>query len=209
MSFRPRALARLLVATVTRRSTDIRAPGAGTPLELHDVARVQGLVGRGLGARRRLHLLLAGLVLIGAIGTAAPVEAHPHYVRLLVPALRLNTAIRPLACKTPELPDGRVYAWGCTPEPNRYLLSHAWGTFRPLRFAAERGQLKRGMRLTLVYPSGKREHYRLETWHVFKNDAWPEEIRGWLTNAERGISLQTCLYKDSSGRVVAHFVPLK
>jgi hypothetical protein len=161
-----------------------------------------------LRARRRIHLLLASLVLLGAIGTAQPVAAHPHYVRLIVPALRLNVPIRPLACKTPKLPDGRVYAWGCTPEPNRYLLSHAWGTFRPLRWAAERGQLKRGMRLTLVHPGGRREHYTLATWLIFKDDAWPEQTNTWLQSSERAVSLQTCLYRDSSGRVVAHFVPL-
>jgi hypothetical protein len=159
--------------------------------------------------RRSLRLLLVVLLLAGALG-APDQAAAAGRIRLLVPEIGIDTSLRTLRCGVPRLPDGRVYVWGCIAAPNRYLLSHAWGTFRPLRFAAERGQLRRGMRLTLIYPSGTRERYRLTDWAIFRNaNPWPTRVGHWMVDSGRAISLQTCLYRNSSGRVVAHFVPVK
>lgn len=158
--------------------------------------------------RRSLRLLLVALLLAGTLG-APDQAAAAGRIRLLVPAIGIDANLRTLRCGVPRLPDGRVYIWGCIAAPNRYLLSHAWGTFRPLRWAAERRQLRRGMRLTLVYPDGRRERYRIADWAIF-NDAnpWPTRVGHWMVDPGRAVSLQTCLYRNSSGRVVAHFLPI-
>lgn len=83
-----------------------------------------------------------------------------------IPSLGISRPVVPFECTRKREPDNYMYRWGCAGRNNVYLLAHAWGVFKPLHDAYERGQLRVGMLAIYADGSGRIRAYEVTEWRV-------------------------------------------
>jgi hypothetical protein len=108
----------------------------------------------------------------------------------------------------PAMPGG-VWRWGCGPDSNIYLLSHAWSTFKKIRLAYHSGALQVGQDVWYANAQGDVTHWEVK---------WIRRVTGEYLNATAGdwalndsptpiMTLQTCDGSQSQLRIIVRLVP--
>lgn len=106
------------------------------------------------------------------------------------------------------MPDG-VWRWGCGPDSNIYLLSHASSTFKKLKLAYHSGALQVGQNVWYANPSGDVTKWEVK-WIRRVTAIYLESTAGeWALNDSPTpiMTLQTCDGAQSELRIVVRLVP--
>lgn len=107
-----------------------------------------------------------------------------------IPSLGIDRPVVLFECTRTRAPDNYMYRWGCAGRNNVYLLGHAWGVFKPLHDAYERGRLEVGMLAIYADGRGRIRAYQVTEWRVVD----PVEVH-WAIASQPvpSMTLQTCV----------------
>jgi hypothetical protein len=154
-----------------------------------------------------------------AAGSSAASSAASYAGVLRFPGLgasgreMMSGTIHEWGCRGGTIASG-IYRWGCAGANNRYLLGHAFASFRPLHdFVAARG-VRAGTRALVGMPvfvrgaGGALERYRVTWARVAPVDAWGRTGDTWAWNAtdEPSLTFQTCFGARSEYRIIVRAV---
>jgi hypothetical protein len=134
----------------------------------------------------------------------APVYRGRNHV--WIPSLRINKSVSFFPCSRTRPPDNYVYRWGCAGTNNVYLLGHAHSVFKPLHDAYVSGRLRKGMRVIYADSKGRVRTYRVVWWRVVRpttDAAW-----AWAPLSRPSMTLQTCVGRDNSHRLMVRLVQI-
>ncbi len=108
----------------------------------------------------------------------------------------------------PNTLPGGVWRWGCGPQNNVYLLSHAWSTFKKLKVAYNNGTLKVGQEAWYADAQGNVKKFEVK---------WIRQVTVEYLNATAGewalndsptqiLTLQTCNGANNEYRLIVRLV---
>ncbi len=125
----------------------------------------------------------------------------------------MSGTIHEWGCRGGTIASG-IYRWGCAGANNRYLLGHAFASFRPLHdFVAARGvragtRALVGMSVFVRGAGGAVERYRVTWARVAPVDTWGRTGDTWAWNAtdEPALTFQTCFGARSEYRIIVRAV---
>jgi len=143
--------------------------------------------------------------------TPAPV-AYSGRSHFWYPALNIDAGWSWYGCDYGGDPNGLgggVYRWGCGPDNNTYLLSHAWSTFKKLRLAFHSGALQVGQSVWYANAQGDVSGWRVK-WIRRVTDEYLDATAGdWALNDSPTpiMTLQTCDGSQSQYRIIVRLVP--
>jgi hypothetical protein len=121
-----------------------------------------------------------------------------------IPALRVNKSVAFFPCSRTQPPGNYVYRWGCSGSNNVYLMGHAYSVFKPLHDAYVSGRLKKGMKVIYADSKGRVRTYKVVWWRVVRPTtaaSW-----AWAPLARSSMTLQTCVGRNSSHRLMVRLV---
>lgn len=146
--------------------------------------------------------------------TPSPTQAPASYSgrsHFWYPALGIDTSWSWYGCDYggPDTLPGGLHRWGCGPQNNNYLLSHAWSTFKKLRTGFHNGTLQVGQ--TVWYSNAQGD---VSKWEV----RWIRRVTAEYLNSTAGdwalndsptpiMTLQTCDGSQSQLRIIVRLVP--
>jgi hypothetical protein len=104
---------------------------------------------------------------------------------------------------------GGVWRWGCGPQNNIYLLSHAWSTFKKLKTAYHAGTLQVGQNVWYSNAQGDVTKWEIKWIRRVTATYLNETASEWALNDSPTpiMTLQTCDGADSELRIIVRLVP--
>ena len=108
----------------------------------------------------------------------------------------------------PNTLPGGVWRWGCGPQNNVYLLSHAWSTFKKLKVAYNNGTLKVGQEAWYADAQGNVKKFEVKWIRQVTVEYLNATANDWALNDSptQILTLQTCNGANNEYRLIVRLV---
>jgi hypothetical protein len=109
----------------------------------------------------------------------------------------------------PSTLPGGVWRWGCGPQNNIYLLSHAWSTFKKIKRAYNNGSLQVGQNVWYANAQGEVTKFEIKWMRRVTVEYLNATANEWALNdsASPIMTLQTCDGANNELRIIVRLVP--
>ena len=144
--------------------------------------------------------------------TPKPAPTYEGSSRFWYPALGINAKWSWYGCDYGGDPAGLgpgVYRWGCGPQSNIYLMSHAWSTFKAVRLGYHSGAMQAGQPVWYADRQGRVSEWRVKWIKRVDLDYFNATAHEWAGNdtGKPVITLQTCDGRNDQFRIIVRMVP--
>jgi hypothetical protein len=147
--------------------------------------------------------------------TPEPTPAPASYEgtsRLWYPALGIKAAWKWYGCDYGGDPNGLgagIYRWGCAPQNNTYLMSHAWSTFSAIRRAYHSGAMKVGQSVWYADSQGNVGRWKVKWIERVTVEYFKATSRQWASSDSPSpiMTFQTCDGANDQFRIIVRLVP--
>ena len=104
---------------------------------------------------------------------------------------------------------GGIWRWGCGPQNNVYLLSHAWSTFKKIKTAFNNGNLHVGQNVWYANAQGDVTKFEIKWIRQVTAEYLNSTAGDWALNDSPTpiMTLQTCNGANSELRIIVRLVP--
>lgn len=143
--------------------------------------------------------------------TAPPQASYTGRSHFWFPALNIDVDWGWYGCDYggPNTLPGGVWRWGCGPQNNIYLLSHAWSTFKKLKTAYHNGNLQVGQNVWYANAQGDVTKFEIRWIRRVTAEYLNATANEWALNDSPTpiMTLQTCDGANDQLRLIVRLVP--
>jgi hypothetical protein len=143
--------------------------------------------------------------------TAPPQANYTGRSHFWFPALNIDTDWGWYGCDYggPDALPGGIWRWGCGPQNNIYLLSHAWSTFKKIKTAYHNGTLQVGQNVWWSNAQGDVTKFEIRWIRRVTAEYLNATASEWALNDSPTpiMTLQTCDGADDQFRIIVRLVP--